>query len=126
MKGGESYMNYLKAFIVGGIICALGQIFIDKTKLTPARILVAYVVAGVFLQAFGIYEPLVKFAGAGATVPLTGFGHNLAKGVEKAVAKDGFMGIFTGGLTAAAAGITAAIIFGLLAAVFFKPKSKSD
>lgn len=119
-------MNYVKAFIVGGILCVIGQIFIDKTKLTPARILVSYVVAGVFLQAFGWYEKLVEFAGAGATVPLTGFGYNLAKGVEKAVSEQGFMGIFTGGLTAAAAGITAAVLFGLLAAVIFKPKSKTE
>lgn len=119
-------MNYVKAFIVGGILCVIGQIFIDKTKLTPARILVSYVVAGVFLQAFGWYEKLVEFAGAGATVPLTGFGYNLAKGVEKAVSEQGFMGIFTGGLTATAAGITAAVLFGLLAAVIFKPKSKTE
>lgn len=119
-------MNYLKAFVVGGLICAIGQIFIDKTKLTPARILVAYVVSGVILQTVGIYEYIVDFAGAGATIPLTGFGYNLAKGVEKAVAEDGFLGIFTGGLTAAAAGICAAILFGLIAAVVFKPKSKSD
>ena len=119
-------MNYLKAFVVGGIICAIGQIFIDKTKLTPARILVAYVVAGVFMQSFGWYEKLVEFAGAGATVPLTGFGYNLAKGVEKAVEKDGFIGIFTGGLTATAAGITAAMLFGLLAALIFKSKAKTD
>lgn len=119
-------MNYIKAFIVGGIICVIGQILIDKTKLTPARILVSYVVAGVFLQAFGLYEKLVEFAGAGATVPLTGFGYNLAKGVEKAVREDGFMGIFTGGLTASAAGICAAILFGLLAAIIFKSKSKTD
>lgn len=119
-------MNYVKAFVVGGLLCVIGQIFIDKTKLTPARILVSYVVAGVILQSFGWYEKLVDFAGAGATVPLTGFGCNLAKGVEKAVAEDGFMGIFTGGLTAAAAGITAAMLFGLLAAVIFKSKSKTD
>lgn len=119
-------MNFLKAFIVGGLLCVIGQIFIDKTKLTPARILVAYVVAGVFLQVFGWYEKLVEFAGAGATVPLTGFGYNLCKGVEKAVAEDGFMGILTGGLTAASAGICAAILFGLIAAVIFKPKSKTD
>lgn len=119
-------MNYVKAFIVGGIICVIGQILIDKTKLTPARILVSYVVAGVFLQAFGLYEKLVRFAGAGATVPLTGFGYNLAKGVEKAVREDGIMGIFTGGLTASAAGICAAVLFGLLAAIIFKSKSKTD
>lgn len=119
-------MNYLKAFIVGGIICAIGQIFIDKTKLTPARILVAYVVCGVFLQTLGLYEPLAEFAGAGATVPLTGFGYNLAKGVEKAVKTNGLLGIFTGGLTAASGGICAAVLFGLLAALIFKPKSKSE
>ena len=119
-------MNYVKAFIVGGIICVIGQILIDKTKLTPARILVSYVVAGVFLQAFGVYEKLVQFAGAGATVPLTGFGYNLAKGVEKAVREDGIMGIFTGGLTASAAGICAAVLFGLLASIIFKSKSKTD
>ncbi len=119
-------MNYVKAFIVGGIICAIGQILIDKTKLTPARILVSYVVIGVFLQAFGWYEKLVEFAGAGATVPLTGFGYNLAKGVEKAVSEDGIMGIFTGGLTASSAGICAAVLFGLLAAVIFKSKSKTE
>ena len=118
-------MNYLKAFIVGGIICAIGQIFIDKTKLTPARILVSYVVAGVFLQSFGWYEKLVEFAGAGATVPLTGFGYNLAKGVEKAVAKDGFIGIFTGGLTSCSGGIAAAILAGLLVSLIFKAKDKS-
>ena len=119
-------MNYLKAFVVGGLICVIGQIFIDKTKLTPARILVAYVVAGVFLQGFGIYEKLVEFAGAGATVPLTGFGYTLAKGVESAVAEKGIVGIFTGGITAASAGITAAMLFGLLAALIFKSKSKAE
>ena len=119
-------MQFVWAFLVGGLICVIGQIFIDKTKLTPARILVAYVVAGVFLQSLGWYEKLVDFAGAGATVPLTGFGYTLAKGVEKAVAEKGFIGIFTGGLTAAAAGITAAMLFGLLAAIIFKSKSKTD
>lgn len=119
-------MNYVKAFAVGGLLCAIGQIFIDKTKLTPARILVAYVVAGVILQSFGWYEKLVEFAGAGATVPLTGFGYNLAKGVEKAVAEQGVMGIFTGGLTASSAGLCAAMLFGLCAAVIFKSKSKTD
>ena len=119
-------MNYIKAFIVGGLICAVGQIFIDRTKLTPARILVSYVVAGVILQSIGLYEKVVDFAGAGATVPLTGFGYTLAKGVEKAVSENGFIGIFTGGLTATAAGITAAMIFGLLAAVVFKSKAKTD
>lgn len=119
-------MDYIKAFIVGGIICVIGQILIDKTKLTPARILVSYVVAGVFLQFFGLYEKLVDFAGAGATVPLTGFGYNLCKGVEKAVAEEGVLGILTGGLSATAAGICAAILLGLLAAIVFRPKSKTE
>ena len=118
-------MDYLKAFLVGGLLCLIGQILIDKTKLTPARILVGYVVAGVFLNAIGIYEPLAEFAGAGATVPLTGFGNTLAKGVREAIRKDGFLGIFTGGFTAAAGGITAAIIAGLLVSLLFKPKDKS-
>ena len=118
-------MDYLKAFIVGGIICSIGQILIDRTKLTPARILVIFVVLGVALQLVGIYEPLVEFAGAGATIPLTGFGYTLCKGVEKAVSENGFVGILTGGVTAAAAGICAACIFGLLAALIFKPKQKS-
>ncbi len=117
-------MEYLKAFIVGGIICAIGQVFIDKTKLTPARILVGFVVSGVILSALGFYEPLVEFAGAGATVPLSGFGHSLAKGVRTAVADKGFLGAFTGGLSATAGGITAAIVFGFIIAVFFKPKDK--
>ncbi|MBP1574388.1 MAG: stage V sporulation protein AE [Oscillospiraceae bacterium] len=117
-------MEYLKAFIVGGIICAIGQVFIDKTKLTPARILVGFVVSGVILSALGFYEPLVEFAGAGATVPLSGFGHSLAKGVRAAVADKGFLGAFTGGLSATAGGITAAIVFGFIIAVFFKPKDK--
>ena len=118
-------MDYLKAFIVGGIICSIGQILIDRTKLTPARILVIFVVLGVALLLVGLYEPLVEFAGAGATIPLTGFGYTLCKGVEKAVAENGFIGIFTGGFTAAAAGICAACIFGILAALIFKPKQKS-
>lgn len=118
-------MDYLKAFLVGGIICSIGQILIDKTRLTPARILVTFVVLGVFLQFVGIYEPLVEFAGAGATVPLTGFGYTLCKGVEKAVSENGFIGIFTGGFTAAAAGVCAACVFGILAALIFKPKQKS-
>ncbi|MBQ6878097.1 MAG: stage V sporulation protein AE [Oscillospiraceae bacterium] len=117
-------MEYIKAFVIGGIICAIGQIFIDKTKLTPARILVGFVVSGVILSALGLYEPLVEFAGAGATVPLSGFGHTLAKGVRSAVADKGLLGAFTGGLSAAAGGITAAIVFGFLIAVFFKPKDK--
>lgn len=118
-------MDYLKAFLIGGIICSIGQILIDKTRLTPARILVMFVVSGVALQFFGVYEPLVEFAGAGATVPLTGFGYTLCKGVEKAVSENGFIGVFTGGLTATAAGICAACIFGILAALIFKPKQKS-
>ena len=118
-------MEYLKAFIVGGLLCLLGQVLIDKTKLTPARILVGYVVAGVFLSAVGVYQPLAEFAGAGATVPLTGFGNTLAKGVKEAVQQDGFLGIFTGGLKASAAGITAAIIAGLAGSILFKVKDKS-
>ena len=118
-------MDYLKAFLVGGLFCLLGQILIDKTKLTPARILVAYVVIGVFLGAMGIYEPIAEFAGAGATVPLTGFGYNLAKGVKEAVTQDGFLGIFTGGLKACAGGIAAAITAGLLTSFIFKAKDKS-
>ncbi|MBQ3356408.1 MAG: stage V sporulation protein AE [Oscillospiraceae bacterium] len=117
-------MEYVWAFVVGGALCVIGQILIDKTKLTPARILVSYVVSGVFLGAIGLYPKLVDFAGAGATVPLTGFGNTLAKGVREAVARDGFLGIFTGGLTAAAAGICAAVLFGLLAGLIFKPKDK--
>lgn len=118
-------MDYLKAFLLGGVLCAIGQILIDKTKLTPARILVAYVVTGVILGAVGVYEPLVKWGGAGATIPLTGFGNTLAKGVKEAVQQDGLLGALTGGLKASAGGITAAIFFGLLAALIFKPKDKS-
>ena len=118
-------MEYLKAFIVGGLLCLIGQLLIDKTKLTPARILVSYVVAGVFLSAIGLYERLADFAGAGATVPLTGFGHLIAKGVREAVEEHGFIGIFIGGLKTTAGGITAAITAGLLAALFFKAKDKS-
>ena len=118
-------MQYINAFVVGGIICALSQILIDKTKLTPARILVSYVVAGVLLGAVGLYPKLIEFAGAGASVPLTGFGSLLAKGVKEAVMKDGFLGIFTGGLKAAAGGITAAIIAGLVASFLFKARDKS-
>ena len=117
-------MDYLKAFLVGGLLCVIGQILIDRTKLTPARILVAYVVAGVLLGAVGLYDKLVDFAGAGATGPLTGFGNTLARGVKKAVDEDGALGILTGGLTASAAGITAAVLFGLLASLIFKPKDK--
>ena len=118
-------MDYVKAFLVGGLLCLVGQILIDKTKLTPARILVSYVVIGVFLGAVGVYEPLVEFAGAGATVPLTGFGNTLAKGVREAVDEKGFLGIVTGGLKAAAGGITAAITCGLLVSLIFKAKDKS-
>jgi len=117
-------MSFLWAFIIGGLLCAIGQFFIDKTSLTPARILVCYVVSGVFLTLFGVYEPLVKLAGAGATVPLTGFGYALCNGVIKAVNEQGFLGIFTGGLTATAGGITVAIVFGLVIALIFKPKEK--
>ncbi len=118
-------MDYLKAFIVGGILCVIGQILIDKTKLTPARILVSYVVAGVILGGIGLYKPLADFAGAGATVPLTGFGYTLAKGVKEAISKDGVLGIFTGGLKATAGGITVAIAAGLLVSLIFKAKDKS-
>ncbi len=118
-------MDYIKAFIVGGLLCLIGQILIDKTKLTPARILVSYVVIGVLLGALGVYQPLVEFGGAGATVPLTGFGNTLAKGVKEAIGQDGFIGIFTGGLKAAAGGITAAILAGLTASLVFKDKDKS-
>lgn len=118
-------MDYIKAFLVGGALCLIGQILIDKTKLTPARILVSYVVAGVFLGAIGVYQPLVEWGGAGATVPLTGFGNTLAKGVQEAIQQDGFLGIFTGGLKAAAGGITAAILAGLTASLIFKAKDKA-
>ena len=118
-------MEVLKAFVVGGILCLVGQILVDKTKLTPARILVGYVVAGVVLGATGVYEPIAKFAGAGATVPLTGFGYTLSRGVKEAVLQNGFLGILTGGLKATAGGITAAIVAGLLASLFFKAKDKS-
>ena len=118
-------MDYINAFLVGGILCLIGQILIDKTKLTPARILVSYVVIGVILGAIGVYEPLVEFAGAGASVPLTGFGNTIAKGVREAVQKDGFIGIFTGGLKASAGGITAAVVAGLIASFLFKAKDKT-
>lgn len=118
-------MDYLKAFLIGGILCLIGQLLIDKTKLTPARILVFYVVVGVFLSATGLYQKIVDFGGAGATVPLTGFGHTIAKGVRDAVSEDGFLGIFTGGLKASAGGITAAIVSGLLMSLIFKAKDKA-
>ncbi len=119
------FLDILKAFIVGGAFCAVGQLLIDYTKLTPARILTGYVVAGVIISAFGLYKPLVDFAGAGATVPLTGFGHLLAEGIRKTIEKDGFLGVFTGGFTAAAGGIAAALMFGLTAAIVFKQRDKS-
>lgn len=118
-------LTYIKTFVVGGVICAIGQILIDKTNLTPARILSTYVVSGVVLGAVGIYEPLVKWAGAGATVPLTGFGNVLARGVREAVAEKGFVGAFSGGFSAAAAGIAAAVFFGLIVALIFKSKDKA-
>ena len=118
-------MDYLKAFLVGGLLCLIGQILVDKTKLTPARILVGYVAAGVILGAFGLYQPIIDFAGAGAPVPLTGFGATLAKGGKEAIDENGALGILTGGLKATAGGISAAIIFGLLAGILFKPKDKS-
>lgn len=117
-------MEYLKAFLCGGILCVIGQLLIDRTKLTPARILVCYVVAGVVLGGLGIYQQLIDWAGAGATVPLTGFGSLLAKGVKKAVTQKGLIGAFTGGVTAAAGGITAAVFFGFLVALLFKAKPK--
>ena len=120
----DTFLDYLKAFAVGGVLCVIGQLLIDKTKLTPARILTAYVVSGVILGAVGLYQPLADWAGAGATVPLTGFGNTLAMGVKKAVETDGLLGVFTGGLSASAGGIAAAVIFGYLIAIIFKPKEK--
>lgn len=118
-------MEYFNAFWVGGAICLVGQLLIDLTKLTPARIMVTYVTAGVFLRALGLYGPVVDYAGAGATVPLCGFGWALSEGVRKAVIEQGFLGVFTGGLTAGAAGTTAAVFFGYLAALVAKPRDKS-
>ena len=118
-------MEYVKAFLVGGMFCFIGQILIDKTKLTPARILVGYVVAGVILGGLGLYNPIAEFAGAGATVPLTGFGYTLAKGVKEAITENGFLGILTGGLKATAGGITAAMASGLIVSLIFKPKDRS-
>lgn len=117
-------MTYLWAFVIGGLFCAVGQVLIDYTKLTPARILVSYVVAGVFFGALGIYRPLIDLAGAGASVPLTGFGNLLAEGVRDAVDSDGFLGVFTGGFTSAAAGITAALVFGLVIGICCRSKEK--
>ena len=119
-------LGYVKAFLIGAVLCMIGQILIDKTKLTPARILSVYVVAGVVLGGLGVYEPFARWAGAGASVPLTGFGNVLAKGVREAIGEKGLLGAFTGGFTAGAAGIAAAVFFGLLAALIFKPKDKSD
>ena len=117
-------MEYLKAFLCGGLLCLIGQVLIDRTQLTPARILTGYVVAGVFLSAVGIYQPLADWGGAGATVPLTGFGHSLAKGVAKAVAEKGWLGVLTGGLSGTAAGITAAVTLGVLMALLCRPGDK--
>ena len=117
-------MEYLKAFLCGGLLCLIGQVLIDRTQLTPARILTGYVVAGVFLSAVGLDPPLADWGGAGATVPLTGFGHSLAKGVEKAVAEKGWLGVLTGGLSGTAAGITAAVTLGILMALLCKPGDK--
>ena len=118
-------MEYIRAFVVGGLICVLGQLLIDLTKLTPARVMVLYVTGGVLLGALGWYAPLVNYAGCGATVPLSGFGYLLAEGVRRAVEEKGLLGVFTGGVTAAAAGIAAAVFFGYLAALFAKPGDKS-
>ena len=118
-------MDYIKAFLIGGLLCLPGQLLIEKTKLTPARILVGYVVLGVILGATGVYKPLADFAGAGATVPLTGFGYSLAKGVKEAVDRKGFLGVLTGGLESCAAGIAAAIFAGLVVSLFFRPRDKS-
>ena len=118
-------MDYIKAFAMGGALCLLAQLLIDYTKLTPARILVGYVVLGVILGGIGVYQPLVDFAGAGASVPLLGFGNTLAKGVREAIAESGFLGIFTGGLKATAGGITAAVFAGLLVSLIFKPRDKT-
>lgn len=117
-------MQYLHAFLCGGVLCAVGQLLIDKTQLTPARILTGYVVAGVLLQAVGVYQAVADWGGAGATVPLTGFGYALAKGVEKAVAQQGLLGALTGGLTATSGGIAAAVVFGVVMAALCKPRNK--
>ena len=120
----EMLLPYLKAFLVGGTLCLIGQLLIDKTKLTPARILTSYVVTGVVLGALGIYQPLVDFAGAGASVPLTGFGNLLAKGVREAVEEKGLVGAFTGGISASAGGVCAAVFFALIAALLFRSREK--
>ena len=118
------FLPFLKAFLVGGVLCAIGQIIIDRTHLTPARILSGYVVVGVILGALGLYQPLVDWAGAGASVPLTGFGNLLARGVREAVAEDGWLGVFTGGFHAGAGGICAAVLFAMLCAILFRAKAK--
>ena len=118
-------MDYLKAFVVGGLICVVGQLLIDLTKLTPARILVVFVVGGAIISGFGWYQPLVDFAGAGATIPLSGFGHSLAKGATEAAQKEGIIGAFTGGIKATAAGVSAALVFGYLVALIFRPRTKT-
>lgn len=120
----DVFWEYARAFLCGGILCLIGQVLIDKTSLTPAKILVIYVVSGVILGGLGLYKYIVEWGGAGATVPLTGFGHTLAKGVREAVASDGWIGIFTGGLTAAAGGVTAAVVAGVLMAAIFRPGDK--
>ncbi len=120
----DMLMEYFNAFWVGGVICVIAQILIDKTKMTPARILVSFVVAGVILGAFGIYDKIIDYAGAGASVPIVGFGNTLANGVRKGIAERGFLGIFTGGISAAAGGVAASIFFGFLAAIIFKPRQK--
>ena len=121
----DTLYTYLKAFAVGGLLCAIGQLLIDYTKLTPARILTSYVVMGVVLGALGLYQPLADWAGAGATVPLTGFGNNLAKGVKQAIADQGLLGAFTGGFSSAAGGVCAAMFFGLLVSLLFRPNDKN-
>lgn len=121
----ETIMEYVRAFLVGGAFCAVAQVLIDKTRLTPARILVTYVVCGVVLGALGIYKPLIDFAGAGATLPISGFGYLISRGVREAIDREGFMGILTGGLTATAGGITAALFFGLVASLIFKSKPRN-
>ena len=126
MKGIDyMILDYLKAFVVGGLFCVIGQILIDKTRLTPAKILTSYVVIGVLLGAVGVYQPFAEWAGAGATVPLTGFGNLLAQGIKKAISERGVLGIMTGGLTASAAGVCAAVFFAYLIALIFKPKEKT-
>lgn len=121
----EIFLSLIKAFAIGGLFCVIAQILIDRTKLTPARILVGYVVAGVVLGGLGLYKPIIDFAGSGATVPLTGFGYLISDGVKKAVDSDGLIGVLTGGLKASAGGITAAMLFGLVAAIIFKSKPKN-